>query len=394
MGGTLPAAHSEGQVGCHLEAYLQGCTKEEQLRNQGMSRPACSLRFPPPWKLGVWALGSRLLRPSSRLLNNAVGGGQPRDHRPLCPMPGHCCCTVRAAWDLSHGPGMHVFAPQNEAVWRGRPAGVTTYQRQHEDRTLVCCPSLHVCPSSPFRSLWVGRGPRGVAGGSLSAPPNSPCLLPGPALPLPPLQAPGLGFTGLSLAPLRGLGGESAEQQFPAQSRTVLSKSSQHWGAFFSNDSAAREWEGPKPSASETMTKASGMRSRWAHGERGGRVAGLELGVLAGSWGVGRVSWQQDSECCSLSAPCQSALRDISSCSQGAQANGQEMEMEELVSMETGQPVDSRSHVCARMWTSTGQAWQIPRFCACGLHGLGLGGTAVSCSLSCSPPRPTPPSTP
>lgn len=35
--------------------------------------------------------------------------------------------------------------------------------------------------------------------------------------------------------------------------------------------------KGPEPKASETVIKASGVRSRWADSKKGGRVVGLEL---------------------------------------------------------------------------------------------------------------------
>lgn len=47
--------------------------------------------------------------------------------------------------------------------------------------------------------------------------------------------------------------------------------------------------KGPEPKALETVIKASGVRSRWADREKGGRVVGLELrsypGPGQGGWG-------------------------------------------------------------------------------------------------------------
>lgn len=132
---------------------------------------------------------------------------------------------------LSHGPRPHVFTPENEAVCRGaetclRPQPTAAVWGQ----TLVCGPAVLSCPglSGPFLSLWVGRACRGQLG-SRSRPP----LPPTPASSRSGLRALGLGFAELSLAPSRGLGGESAEQHFPPQSRTVLSKSSKDRVHFF-----------------------------------------------------------------------------------------------------------------------------------------------------------------
>ena len=103
-------------------------------------------------------------------------------------------------------------------------------------------------------------------------------------------------------------------------------------------------------------------------------MAGLESGVLSGSWGVGRAAWKLGGECCSFSLHHQGAFRDVSLLlPRGAKAKGQEMEMGELVSMETGHPVDNGSRVCTRILNSTGQAWQIPRYWAHGQRGPGLG---------------------
>lgn len=156
----------------------------------------------------------------------------------------------------------------------------------------------------PLRAPSPAGGWAGIAGGqgrggwrSLRASPGSLCLLPCPIQLLPPLWAPGLGFAGPSLAAPRGLGGESADQQFLPQSRTVLSKSSQDRDAFFSSDSAAREWEGPEPKASGTVTKASGMSSRWAHsGKEGWRGVSRGPARVLGGWGR-----RPSSECPSFS---------------------------------------------------------------------------------------------
>lgn len=96
-------------------------------------------------------------------------------------------------------------------------------------------------------------------------------------------------------------------------------------GAFFSNDSAAREWEGPEPKASGTVTKASGMGSRPAHGvERGREAAGLRPGVFRVLVGKHYSSSGHSQGVLSTVAP------------QGSQGKWTGKEMGELVSMEMG----------------------------------------------------------
>lgn len=120
----------------------------------------------------------------------------------------------------------------------------------------------------------------------LSASPGPLCLQPCPIQLLPPPWAPGSGFAGLSLAALGVLAEKVQSSSSFHKSRTVLSKSSQDREAFFSSDSAAREWEGPEPKASGTVTKGSGMRSHWAHREKEG-WRGVSRGParVLGGWG-------------------------------------------------------------------------------------------------------------
>lgn len=99
-------------------------------------------------------------------------------------------------------------------------------------------------------------------------------------------------------------------------------------------------------------------------------MAGLESGVL----GWRRAAWRLGTS--AVASPCTAqALGDVVffMLPRGATANGQETEMGELVSMETGHPADNSSRVCARVLNSTGQGWQIPRDQAHGRHGPGWG---------------------
>lgn len=79
--------------------------------------------------------------------------------------------------------------------------------------------------------------------------------------------------------------------------------------------------KGPEPKASETVIKASGMRSRWANSEKGGRVVGLELGFHLGP-GVGGGGGQEGSlkrsgEACSVCLHGTALLEMLLSCSPG-----------------------------------------------------------------------------
>lgn len=163
--------------------------------------------------------------------------------------------------------------------------GVTACQWQCEDRA-----------TQPLRAPspaggWAGTA-GGVAGCSLSASPGPLCLRPCPIQLLPPLWAPGSGFAGLSLAALGVLAEKVQSSSSFHKSRTVLSKSSQDRDAFFSSDSAAREWEGPEPKALGTVTKGSGTRSHWAHRGKEGWW-GVSQGACQGPRGLGRAAEPQ-----------------------------------------------------------------------------------------------------
>ena len=73
----------------------------------------------------------------------------------------------------------------------------------------------------------------------------------------------------------------------------------------------------------------------------------------------------------------------------GAKANGQKMEMGELVSMETGHPVDSRSHVCARILSNKGRPGRSSGSRLTSSVDPGWGCAAISCFLS-APSLPHP----
>lgn len=187
-----------------------------------------------------------------------------------------------------------VSPPQNEATWRGAETGLRS---QPTSRSVGTGPwpagprfrAIHPACLGPILGLLGGRG----GGGWLSNPPVPP-QAPAPSLPRPAparrARARGLAFAALSSAPPGGLGRESAEQQFPPQSRSVLSKPSRP-AAFFSNDSAAREWEGLSPRLGE---RDQGLwheipRGRLAEGgQRGwGRGSPRVLGGGEGSWQLG-----------------------------------------------------------------------------------------------------------
>lgn len=164
-------------------------------------------------------------------------------------------------------------------------------------------------------------------------------------------------------------------------------------GAFFSNDSAAREWEGPSPRL-RNVTKASLMGSHWAHMRRGGGWRGWGRGrtrTLGGRGG--RLGGS------AAAFPC--TARSLSSYRSwfspggggwGCKAKGQEMEMGELVSMETGIQWTT-THVCVRMLNGTGQTWHVPRYQAHRQCGLGWACSAAG-SPSCTLHPPCSASTP
>lgn len=204
-----------------------------------------------------------------------MGGGQPTDRMTQSYARGGAA-PPSTLMGLSRGPGSRAFIPASGAAQRGAETCPGSWPASGRVRTGQ--PQLFGPHSQPADG-------KGLQGGGRVCPQQAPCAS-CPLQPLPPLRAPGLGFAGLSLAAGRSLGGESAEQQFFLQSRTVLGKSSQDRDAFFSSDSAAREWEGPEPKALGTVTKAAGMRSRWAHGEKEG-WRGVSRGParVLGGWG-------------------------------------------------------------------------------------------------------------
>lgn len=168
--------------------------------------------------------------------------------------------------------------------------------------------------------------------------PLVPPQAPAPSLPRPAparrARARGLAFAALSSAPPGGLGRESAEQQFPPQSRSVLSKPSRP-AAFFSNDSAAREWEGLSPRLGE---RDQGL---WHEIPRGRLAEGGQRGWGRGSprvLGGGEGSWQLGGAAVAFLCTARLSEEPVPSCSRGrgGKAEGQEMEMGEPVSMETG----------------------------------------------------------
>lgn len=132
--------------------------------------------------------------------------------------------------------------------------------------------------TGPLWSPSSACGWEGVEGalGYLSVPvqaPSLPCLLR-----LPQLQA--WGLQGSAWLLLR-LGGES-ESCSPSTKPHCSQQTLPGSGAFFSNDSAAREWEGP---SFGNATKACGVTSHRAHREEG---LGLGSGSCQGPGGSGR----------------------------------------------------------------------------------------------------------
>lgn len=119
---------------------------------------------------------------------------------------------------------------------------------------------------------WSPRSAAGVVGdkadgdigiwGGLTTGPWAPrgFLHPSPSLLVPgspqgSLHCPGSWRVWSSLAVLRGLGGESAAQSSPPQSRTVQNKSTQNRAAFLSSDSSAREWKRLEPTEPVTIPR-------------------------------------------------------------------------------------------------------------------------------------------
>lgn len=247
-------------------------------------------------------------------LRNAVGWGQRADRMPQPYSRRGRGAGAAVPMGLSPGP-----SPLPSPLKVGQ-AGAEPGPGSRPARGSVRTPQPPA-PPCPFLSLRMGRDCRGVARCSLRASLGSLCLLPRPAPSsgCPPLRAPGLGFAGLSLAAPRGLGGESAKQQSLPQSRTVLSKSSQDRDAFFSSDSAAREWERPEPKASGTVTKASGMRSRWAHKEKEGWRGATQgpARVLGGRGEGGRAARAE-----ALLCAADELLETVPSCSRGGRGGG------------------------------------------------------------------------
>lgn len=267
LGRLHPPPHPRAATGVLLSRQVLGLT-------EGWApQPA----LPASPHLGSWACGSWLPAFPSRLCGLGVS---PRAPGLSVPRQGHCYC-------MSLRTGPEPPPSMCSSAWTGRAGPGPS-------------PPAAAGGQEPLASEPVARpqpvGGEGVSGRldvlsvSLPAPPA-----PGPApAPRSGLWAPGcrLGVCRLGLAPPRGLGGESAEQQLPPQSRTVLSKSSQERDAFFSNDSAAREWEGPEPMASEDRDQGLwheiplGLRGE---GREGGWVWGRGPGGSGGSVGAGQL---------------------------------------------------------------------------------------------------------
>lgn len=186
---------------------------------------------------------------------------------------------------------------------------------------------LLCCPPPPPHSPWAA----GVAEGQWGfheCPLCLLCLLPTPTG----LQA---GLCRAELGSCEGSWRRNCRAQFPPQSHTVLSKPSQEREAFFSNDSAAREWEGLSPRLWQ--------ESHWPTGRE--REGGKPwVGVLPGTEGRGRVlgaGRQQEG----WTGRLRLFFCTAESLPGGAKANGQEMEMGELGLHGDRHPVDSHSRV-------------------------------------------------
>lgn len=179
-----------------------------------------------------------------------------------------------------------------------------------------------------------------------------------------------------------GLGGES-ESGSPSTKTPCSQQILPGRGAFFSNDSAAREWEGLSPRLWDCDQRFWHEIPLGPHG--GGRRA---PGLLSGR---ARIREGSEGSGGGAAAPlCRAgAWRRLAppAPGRGWGANGQEMEVGELVSMETGIQWTA-AHVCTRILNSTRQAWQTPRYQAHGQSGPGRGRTPNTQPARPSTPKP------